>query len=130
MRLRFCVICGTNKNLQFHHIKPRSKGGDDHQHNILTLCRDHHAMIHQVRPSDWNNARTLQKEGIEKAMRQGKFKGRGSVIDPKKIEELAMQGFGATAIGRKLGIHRDACYRLLPNFKKIRLQGQLNQFNS
>ena len=129
MRLRFCVICGTNKNLQFHHIKPRSKGGDDHQHNILTLCRDHHAMIHQVRPSEWNNFKTLQKEGIERAMRQGKFKGRGSVIDPKQIEELAMQGFGATAIGRKLGIHRDACYRLLPNFKKIRLQGQLNQFN-
>ena len=81
MRLRFCVICGTNKNLQFHHIKPKSRGGDDHQHNILTLCRDHHAMIHQVRPSDWNNVKTLQKEGMERAMRQGKVKGRGPVID-------------------------------------------------
>ena len=122
MKLRFCVICGTNKNLQFHHIKPRSRGGDDHQHNILTLCRDHHAMIHQVRPSDWNNVKTLQKEGMERAMRQGKVKGRGPVIDTEKIEELARKGLGATAISKKLGIHRDSVYRLLPNFKQIRLQ--------
>ena len=113
MRLRFCVICGTNKNLQFHHIKPKSRGGDDHQHNILTLCRDHHAMIHQVRPSDWNNARTLQKEGMEKAMRQGKFKGRGSVIDVDQIKKLKAEGKGATAIAREMNIHRDSVYRLL-----------------
>ena len=122
MRYNKCAICGTKENLQFHHLKPRSRGGDDHEHNIITLCVEHHAIIHQVRPSDWNNARTLQKEGIERAMRRGKFKGRGSVIDPKKIEELARQGFGATEIGRKLGIHRDSCYRLLPNFKEIREQ--------
>ena len=122
MRYNKCAICGTKENLQFHHLKPRSRGGDDHEHNILTLCVEHHAIIHQVRPSDWNNARTLQKEGIERAMREGKFKGRGSVIDPKKIEDLARQGFGATEISRKLGIHRDSCYRLLPNFKEIRKQ--------
>ena len=120
MKQCFCTICGTNKNLQYHHIKPRSRGGDDHQHNILTLCVEHHALIHQVRPSEWNNVKTLQKEGIERAMKQGKYKGGKSRIDPKQIEELAMQGYGATAIGRKLGIHRDSVYRLVPNFKKIR----------
>tara|TARA_B100000131_G_scaffold14266_1_gene14608 strand:- start:166 stop:534 length:369 start_codon:yes stop_codon:yes gene_type:complete len=120
MKQCFCTICGTNKNLQYHHIKPRSRGGDDHQHNILTLCVEHHALIHQVRPSEWNNVKTLQKEGIAKAMKQGKYKGGKSRIDPKQIEELAMQGYGATAIGRKLGIHRDSVYRLVPNFKKIR----------
>jgi len=113
MRLRFCVICGTNKNLQFHHIKPRSKGGDDHQHNILTLCRDHHAMIHQVRPSDWNNIKTLQKEGIEKAMQQGKFKGRRSTIDSKEIKRLWNSGLGATEIGRQMNINRSSVYRIL-----------------
>ncbi len=120
MRYNKCAICGTQENLQFHHLTPRSRGGNDHDHNILTLCVEHHALIHQCRPSDWNNARTLQKEGIAKAMKKGKYKGRPAKIDPKQIEELAMQGYGATAIGRKLGIHRDACYRLLPNFKEIR----------
>ena len=120
MRLRFCVICGTNKNLQFHHIKPRSKGGDDHQHNILTLCRDHHAMIRQVRPSDWNNIKTLQKEGIEKAMQQGKFKGRRSTIDSKEIKRLWNSGLGATEIGRRLNIHRSSIYRILGSSTKKR----------
>jgi len=48
MKLLFCVICGTNKNLQHHHIVPKSLGGDDHAHNILTLCCDHHDWIHGI----------------------------------------------------------------------------------
>ena len=130
MKQCHCTICGTNNNVQYNHIKPRSRGGDDHQHNILTLCRDHHAMIHQVRPREWNNFKTLQREGIEKAMRQGKYKGRGSVIEPEKIEELARKGLGASAIAKEMNIHRDSVYRLLPNFKKIHLQYQLDQLNS
>ena len=30
MKLRFCVICGTNKNLEHHHVIPVARGGDDH----------------------------------------------------------------------------------------------------
>ena len=113
MRLRFCVICGTNKNLQFHHITPKSRGGDDHQHNILTLCSEHHAMIHQIRPSHWNNIKTLQKEGVEKAMRQGRYRGCKPRIDVDEIKRLKSVGLGATAIAREMGIHRDSVYRLL-----------------
>ena len=120
MRYNKCAICGTQENLQFHHLTPRSRGGNDHDHNILTLCVEHHALIHQCRPSDWNNARTLQKEGMERAMRKGKKRHRGSVIDTEKIKELARKGLGATAISKKLGIHRDSVYRLIPNFKQIR----------
>ena len=66
MKLRFCVICGTNKNLEHHHIKPIAMGGTDHQHNFLTLCTEHHAMIHQIKPGYWNEMRRLQKRDFVK----------------------------------------------------------------
>ena len=71
MKLCFCVICGTNKNLEHHHIKPVSRGGDDHQHNFITLCDEHHGMIHQIRPGAWNNRKKLVQIGREKALANG-----------------------------------------------------------
>ncbi len=113
MKLRFCVICGTNKNLEHHHITPKVRGGDDHQHNFITLCTEHHAMIHQIRPGSWTNRKKLQREGIEKAKLKGVYTGCKPRIDVKKIKELKGKGYGPTAIARIMGIHRDSVYRLL-----------------
>ena len=49
MKLLFCAICGTNKNLQHHHIVPKAEGGDNHEWNYLTLCFHHHNFIHNIR---------------------------------------------------------------------------------
>ena len=76
MKLLFCVICGTNKNLEDHHIKPVSRGGDNHQHNFITLCEEHHEMIHQIRPGAWNDRKELIKIGREKAKQDGVKFGR------------------------------------------------------
>ena len=76
MKLIFCVICGTNKNLEDHHIKPVSRGGDNHQHNFITLCEEHHEMIHQIRPGAWNDRKELIKIGREKAKQDGVKFGR------------------------------------------------------
>ena len=44
-----CQLCGSHRHLQVHHIKPRSKGGDNSEDNLLTLCRDCHEDVHQGR---------------------------------------------------------------------------------
>ena len=41
-----CRMCGCRDNLQAHHIKFRSSGGDDTRVNLITLCAKHHAMVH------------------------------------------------------------------------------------
>ena len=118
MKLRFCVICGTNKNLEHHHIKPVSRGGDDHEHNFITLCDKHHAMMHSIRPGGWAHRKELQRIGIEKAKKEGKFKGRQPTIDYKEVEKLWDLGLSAIAIAKQMGIHRDSVYRILPKKPK------------
>ena len=44
---RFCAKCGTDKDLQEHHIIPKFMGGKDKDGRIL-LCKKHHAILHSV----------------------------------------------------------------------------------
>ena len=44
-----CQLCGSHRHLQIHHIEPRSKGGDNSEDNLLTLCRDCHDGVHHGR---------------------------------------------------------------------------------
>lgn len=41
-RLPRCPICGTTKDLQTHHLKPLSKGGEDTPENRVYLCKSCH----------------------------------------------------------------------------------------
>lgn len=81
MKLRFCVICGTNKNLQHHHIIPKSQGGDEHQHNLLTLCWEHHNFIHGIR-------KTRSKEDFVACIKAGQKNGVGGRPTLSKEKEL------------------------------------------
>jgi len=54
-----------------------------------------------------------QLEGIAKAKEKGVYKGRKAKIDVEKIKKLKAEGLGATAIAKRLKIHRDSVYRLL-----------------
>lgn len=38
----FCLICGTNQNLEAHHVKFRSDSGRGTFRNIIFLCSNHH----------------------------------------------------------------------------------------
>jgi len=40
-----CQLCGTHRNLELHHLRRRSRGGDDSAANLLTVCHDCHARI-------------------------------------------------------------------------------------
>ncbi|ACX51981.1 HNH endonuclease [Ammonifex degensii KC4] len=41
-----CVLCGSRKDLQVHHLVPRSKGGTDTPANLVVLCRECHRKLH------------------------------------------------------------------------------------
>ncbi|ACM61540.1 HNH endonuclease [Caldicellulosiruptor bescii] len=44
-----CIICGTEDNLQKHHLIQRKCGGTDVQENLVYLCRDCHEDVHAGR---------------------------------------------------------------------------------
>ena len=42
-----CRVCGTRDNLHVHHIRYRGQpGGTDEVDNLITLCLEHHALVH------------------------------------------------------------------------------------
>ena len=41
-----CQNCGRCENLQVHHKRMRSQGGDDSEVNLITLCHYCHANEH------------------------------------------------------------------------------------
>jgi 5-methylcytosine-specific restriction endonuclease McrA len=43
-----CQDCGSAKMLEVHHVKPRSKLGDDASDNLITLCVDCHGRRHGI----------------------------------------------------------------------------------
>lgn len=53
-----------------------------------------------------------QREGIEKAKSEGRYRGRPKSIDPASIAALEAQGHGPAAIAKHLGIGRASVYRL------------------
>ena len=118
MKLLFCVICGTNKDIDHHHITPKCRGGDDHPHNFISLCAEHHGMIHSIRPGSWSHRKELQKIGIEKAKKEGKFKGAKPRIDYDEVKRLWDLGVGATSIAKHMGIDRTSVYRILGDIAK------------
>lgn len=42
-----CQTCGSMHRLQVHHLKFRSQSGDDSEENLITLCAECHAQLHQ-----------------------------------------------------------------------------------
>lgn len=46
---RPCYICRSkgSVNNDTHHVKSKKSGGDDLEHNLVSLCRKHHTEIHQ-----------------------------------------------------------------------------------
>ena len=107
MKLRFCVICGTNKNLHHHHVIPKVSGGTDHQHNLITLCDKHHEMVHKIRHVD--NWFELARMGREKAMARGVKFGAKRKYDQFQIQEIMQkrsEGLGFGTIARAMGMSR------------------------
>jgi hypothetical protein len=44
-----CFFCGSNENLEHHHIIPVSEGGDNSHQNLISLCFSCHKKVHRMR---------------------------------------------------------------------------------
>ena len=40
-----CLVCGTSRDLQCHHMIPRSQGGEDSETNLAVLCENDHRRV-------------------------------------------------------------------------------------
>jgi DNA invertase Pin-like site-specific DNA recombinase len=60
-----------------------------------------------------NLRRERQLDGINAAKARGVYKGRKPTIKREEVRRLRKEGFGATAIARKLGVGRASVYRVL-----------------
>lgn len=56
--------------------------------------------------------RERQQEGIERAKRQGKYKGGTARIDPCRVRMMLAQGKRPVDIAKELGCNRASVYRL------------------
>lgn len=43
-----CLVTGCGKPSDPCHVTPRSQGGGDTRENVIPMCRQHHAMQHQL----------------------------------------------------------------------------------
>jgi DNA invertase Pin-like site-specific DNA recombinase len=57
--------------------------------------------------------RERQKDGIEKAKAEGRYKGRPATLTPADILRMKADGMGATAIAKSLNCSRSAIYKIL-----------------
>ena len=68
-KYHFCAACGSEHDLQYHHLVPVSKGGEDDPTNIIVLCAGCHQKWHQQGGRDHHNY--LVKDGIARARERG-----------------------------------------------------------
>jgi len=105
MKLDFCCICGTKENLHHHHITPRHCGGSDDETNLITLCGTHHAWIHGLRPTAWNNHSNAVKESLKEAKKLGFSVGRKPKLFTKEeidnLLEMRKKGVGVKRCAAK-----------------------------
>lgn len=53
-----------------------------------------------------------QREGIEKAKGEGRYKGRPKSIKREEVVRLLAEGLGPTAVAKRLGVGRASVYRV------------------
>lgn len=65
-----CINCGEPAE-HWHHVVPKSLGGNDTT-NLVPLCLKCHSLIHNKSLT----SKALQRAGIERAKKEGKYKGK------------------------------------------------------
>ena len=119
MKLKFCVLCGTKERLHHHHVIPKAQGGTDDEENFITLCRNHHAMIHQVSPTRFNNFQVLAQIGRKNAMARGVKFGRKPLYEhlyAQVTEKYCKEWKGYTLIAKELNMSKSSVRRIVDKF--------------
>ncbi len=111
-----CINCGSN-GAELHHVVPLSVGGNDIDSNKVLLCSKCHTLVHGTNPerrgTHWKE---LQRAGIEKAKREGKYRGRKPMFETRQkfVELIPLNISGertARSICKEIGISPNSFYR-------------------
>lgn len=117
--LDFCINCGGQSH-QMHHVVPKSLGGKEGT-NLVPLCVDCHNLVHDT---SFLALRSLQRTGIEKAKKQGKYTGRKKTINRLEICYWNTQGLSTYKIAKLMKISRMSVHRCLnkENLSKVKVK--------
>lgn len=73
-KYHFCAVCGSENDLQYHHLVPNALGGETDPKNIIVLCAVCHQKWHKQKGREHHNY--LVKDGIDKAKKRGVHVGK------------------------------------------------------
>jgi 5-methylcytosine-specific restriction endonuclease McrA len=62
-----CQVCGKMTNLEVHHMRFRSRGGDDSESNLITLCARCHNSVHSRSQSSEPTSGKMNSHKLDKA---------------------------------------------------------------
>lgn len=65
-----CNVCGTKKNLTFHHIVKKSFGGSNKNFNLEILCRKCHNKEHKNKLNKNIRCKELTDEDISEMLKE------------------------------------------------------------
>lgn len=66
-----CAVCGSNRQLEIHHVVRRSRGGGNQPDNLVCLCHICHCLVHgeRVMPDVYRRSLgPLRTEDVELTM--------------------------------------------------------------
>jgi DNA invertase Pin-like site-specific DNA recombinase len=110
--LRHLVNDLTSRGVRIQFVKENlTFSGDDSPMSRLLL-----SMMGAFAEFERAIIRERQREGIEKAKKKGKYKGRKRVLTPLQAQELrslAVPGCNKSALAKRFGISRESVYRYL-----------------
>ena len=67
-----CSLCGSQENLNIHHIKPLKEGGDNSFENLELLCQECHIKLHQPKSNINTNEEPCVPVYIQKTIPEEK----------------------------------------------------------
>lgn len=105
-----CVECGDKDEIHWHHVIPRSRGGNF----TVPICGKCHGVIHNNDPEKFSDHSSLIKAGIEKAKSKGIKIGR-KPMDPivtENIKKCREEGNSIRGTAKLLNISKSTVLRV------------------
>lgn len=119
MKLDFCAVCGSKEDLHQHHFFPvvhTNKKRKHKENEEITLCYQHHLMMHGLERIGGLRHGEMIKKGLEKAKENGVVLGRPKLdVDMEKVQKLKDEGLSFKKMEKKLNCSAATLCRVLKN---------------
>jgi len=107
MDLHTIIARVTAKGVKFHCVQQSGVDTDSGMGKLVL------AILGAVAEFETDIRKERQREGIEKAKADGRYKGRKPSVDIVRVRELREAGLGPSAIAKQLKVGRTSVYRAL-----------------